>query len=95
VAIETAIDAGLALDRMTLEQRAAVTDRTSPEYIPSECLVHLIRKNHRETNAPGRDRLLNILLDRCTASLARTLPDNRSPNAALASRALPGPNRSR
>lgn len=37
MAIETAIDVGLALDRMTLEQRAAVTDRTSPEYIPSEC----------------------------------------------------------
>jgi DNA-directed RNA polymerase specialized sigma24 family protein len=81
--IETAIAAALGFDRITLEQRAAVTDRNSPEYIPSECLVHLIRKKHRETNAPARDQLLNILLRRCEARLARTLPDDRIPNAAF------------
>jgi hypothetical protein len=81
VAIDTAIEAALALDRRSLEQRAAVTDPNSPEYIPSECLVHLIRQKHRETNAPGRDQLLNILLQRCEVRLARTLPDNRAPNA--------------
>jgi hypothetical protein len=82
VAIETAIEAALALDRITLEQRAAVTNPNSLEYIASECLVHLIRKKHRETNAPGRDQLLKILLQRCEVRLARTLPDNRAPNAA-------------
>jgi DNA-directed RNA polymerase specialized sigma24 family protein len=81
--VEAAIDAALGLDRITLEQRAAVADRNSPEYISSECLVHLIRKKHRETNAPARDQLLNILLQRCAASLARTLPDDRTPNAAF------------
>ena len=81
--IETAIAAALGFDRITLEQRAAVTDRNSPEYIPSECLVHLIRKKHRETNAPARDQLLNILLRRCEARRARTLPDDRIPNAAF------------
>jgi hypothetical protein len=80
--IETAIDAALGLDRVTLEQRASVTDPNSPGYFPSECLVHLIRKKHRETNARDRDQLLNILLQRCAASLARTLPDGRTPNAA-------------
>jgi hypothetical protein len=82
MAVETAIDAALTLDRINLEQRAAVTNQNSAEYIPSECLVHLIRKKHRETNAPARDQLLNILLQRCAASLARTLPDGRTPNAA-------------
>jgi hypothetical protein len=81
-AIETAIDAALALDRMTLERRAAITDPKFPEYMPSECLVHMIRKEHRGTNAAARDRLLSILLLRCAASLARALPDDRTPNAA-------------
>jgi len=83
VAIERAIDATLALDRITLEQRAAVTDRKSAEYIPSECLVYLIRKFHREANEAARNRFLVLLFQRCAATLVRTLPDNRVPNAAF------------
>jgi hypothetical protein len=82
-AIEEVLDAVLALDGMTLEQRVAMTDPGSPEYIPSECLVHLIRKNYRDGNEAGRDYLLSSLLQRCAATLARTLPDNRVPNAAF------------
>jgi hypothetical protein len=80
--IEAAILAVLALDRTMLESRAAIADRNSSEYIPSECLVHLIRKRHREANALGRDRLLEALLRRCAAQLGRALPDGRVPNAA-------------
>jgi DNA-directed RNA polymerase specialized sigma24 family protein len=81
-AIEAAIDKALALDRVTLERRAAVVDKNSPDYIAPECLVHLVRKRHREANAPGRDQLLNLLLQRCVSGLARALPDDRAPNAA-------------
>jgi hypothetical protein len=81
-AIEAAIDKALALDRLTLERRAAVVDKNSPEYIATECLVHLVRKRHREANAPGRDQLLNLLFQRCVSSLVRALPDDRAPNAA-------------
>src|SRR5216683_3061457 len=54
----------------------------SGTYLPSECLVHLIRKAHRDNNETVRDPLLSILLDRCEATLAATLPDSRAPNAA-------------
>jgi hypothetical protein len=81
-AIEAAIDKALALDRVTLERRAAVVDKNSPDYIAPECLVHLVRKRHREASASGRDQLLNLLLHRCASNLARTLPDDRAPSAA-------------
>jgi hypothetical protein len=81
-AIEAAIDKALALDRMTLERCATVQDKNSPDYIAPECLVHLVRKRHREANAPGRDQLLYLLLQRCVSGLARALPDDRAPNAA-------------
>jgi hypothetical protein len=81
-AIEAAIDAALALDWLTLHKRALVSDRRSTDYLPSECLVHLIRKAHRDHHETIRDQLLAILLGRCEATLAATLPDGRAPNAA-------------
>jgi hypothetical protein len=80
--IEAAIDAALALDWPALHRRTCVRDRRSPEYLPSECLVHLIRKAHRDHDDTIRDQLLAILLGRCEATLAATLPDGRVPNAA-------------
>jgi hypothetical protein len=44
--------------------------------------VHLIRKAHRDHHDTMRDQLLAILLGRCEATLAATLPDGRVPNAA-------------
>jgi hypothetical protein len=81
-AIEAAIDGLLGLDRTTLERRAAIRNSESTEYIPSECLVHLIRKKHREANAPGRDQLVMVLLNRCDANLNRNVRDDQVPNAA-------------
>jgi hypothetical protein len=80
--IEAVIDATLALDWPALHQRASVSDRRSADYLPSECLVHLVRKAHRDQHATIRDQLLAILLGRCEATLAATLPDGRAPNAA-------------
>ena len=80
--IEAVINAALALDWPALYKRAAVSDRHSSDYLSSECLVHLIRKAHRDNNETVRDPLLAILLSRCEATLATTLPDGRAPNAA-------------
>ena len=80
--IEAVIDAALALDWPALHQRTCVRDRRSPDYLPSECLVHLIRKAHWDRHETIRDQLLAILLGRCEATLAATLPDGRVPNAA-------------
>jgi hypothetical protein len=80
--IEAAIDVALALDWPTLHQQTLIRDRRFPDYLPSECLVHLIRKAHRDHHETIRDQLLAILLGRCEATLAATLPDSRAPNAA-------------
>jgi hypothetical protein len=80
--VEVVIDAALALDWPVLHQRALVRDRRSADYLPSECLVHLIRKAHRDHHDTIRDQLLAILLGRCEAILVATLPDGRVPNAA-------------
>jgi hypothetical protein len=80
--IEAVIDAALALDWPALHQRTLVRDRRSTDYLPSECLVHLIRKAHRDHHETIRDQLLAILLGRCEATLAATLPDSRALNAA-------------
>jgi hypothetical protein len=80
--IEAVIDAALALDWPALYQRTFVRDRRSTDYLPSECLVHLIRKAHRDHQETIRDQLLAVLLGRCEATLAAALPDGRAPNAA-------------
>jgi hypothetical protein len=80
--IEAVIDVALTLDWPALHQRALIRDRRSTDYLPSECLVHLIRKAHRDRHETIRDQLLAILLGRCEATLAATLPDGRVPNAA-------------
>jgi len=41
--IEAAIDTALGQDIETIRRRAAIIDETSADYLPTECLVHLIR----------------------------------------------------
>ena len=60
--IEAAIDVALALDWPALQERAFIRDRRATDYLPSECLVHLIRQAHRERHDTIRDQLLAILL---------------------------------
>src|SRR4051794_21043484 len=45
--IEAAIDAALTQDLETLCRRAKIRDKRATDYLPSECLVHLIRDAHR------------------------------------------------
>jgi hypothetical protein len=80
--IESVLSTALTLDWPALHQRALVRDRRAADYLPSECLVHLIRRAHRDRHETTRDQLLAILLGRCEATLAATLPDGRVPNAA-------------
>lgn len=79
--IEDAIDAALALDQATLVRRASISDRRAAGHLPSECLVHVVRKAHREADEQLRDQLLPPLLSRCEANLKATLSDDRVPNA--------------
>jgi len=67
--IEAATDAVLAQDLATQRRRALIRDRHHPEYLPSECLVHLVREARRCGDAAARDSLLSLLLARCEANL--------------------------
>jgi hypothetical protein len=79
--IEVKIDAALTQDWATLSRRARVTDPQSPDFLPSECLVHLIRDAIRR----GEERIASVLMPqlvkRAEANLLRTVPDSRMPDA--------------
>jgi hypothetical protein len=67
--IEAATDAVLAQDLATQRRRALIRDRHGAEYLPSECLVHLIREAIRRRNDAARDAFFPLLLARCEANL--------------------------
>ena len=77
-AVETEIKVALQEDRTALRRRLMVTDRRSPEYLRSECLVHLIRDALRRRDEDRLNEALPILLSRCEAILkakiANSLP---------------------
>lgn len=79
--IEAKIDAAISQDWSTLSGRARVTDSRSSDFLPSECLVHLIRDALRR----GDDRIARVLmpqlLSRAEANLLRTVPDTRMRDA--------------
>src|SRR5260370_17819471 len=75
--IERKIDIALTQDWATLSRRARETNPQSGDFLPSECLVHLIRDALRR----GEDRVARVLmpqlLKRAEANLERTVPDSR------------------
>jgi hypothetical protein len=80
--IEAAADVALGHDLDRLGRRATIWDRKSRDYLPSECLVHLIRDAHRRDDESRRDRLLVALLERCHAILNKKV-DGDLPNAIM------------
>jgi hypothetical protein len=62
--VEATIDERLGQELTTACRRAAITDRRSAEYVPSEALVHLIRDARRRNDEATMDILLPILLRR-------------------------------
>jgi hypothetical protein len=80
--IEANIDGALAEDFATLEVRLQVTAPGVPDYLTSECLVHLIRDSNRRGDAKTRDQLVLALFARCELNLKSAVPDSRVSNAA-------------
>jgi len=79
--IEAKINQALGQDVGTLARRARITDRYSPDFLPSECLVHLIRDAIRRGDNAVATLLMQPLLIRCEADLWTTVPDARMRNA--------------
>jgi hypothetical protein len=79
--IELKIDDALSQDYATLSARARITTPAHPDFLPRECLVHLIRDAKQRQD----DRLARVLvpqlLRRCEANLLKTVPDNQLRNA--------------
>ncbi len=80
--IEAAIAAALLLDRGTLLRRAPIPDQRDPEFLPPECLVHLIRRALEQEDEELSHPLLNALFARCSAMLGATISPARSQRAA-------------
>lgn len=79
--IEKAISAAMTKDTRVLQARAHATPE-SPEHLPTECLVHLIRHAKRTGHEERMNALLPLLLARCEAILCKRIPDISRPNAA-------------
>ncbi|HYD17689.1 MAG TPA: hypothetical protein VEF76_04335 [Patescibacteria group bacterium] len=74
-AVEASIDEALGQDQSTILRRAGIRDRKDPEYLPSECLLHLVREARRRGDKRSVERLLRPLLNRCEALLKAAIRD--------------------
>jgi len=79
--IEVRTDEALNQNLDTLCHRAALDNR-APGYLPSECLLHLIREAGRRGDYDTMNALLPFLLTRCEAILFVKIPDDGFQNAA-------------
>jgi hypothetical protein len=71
VEIECALEHLDLLPRTEILGRLAIRDRTSPDYLPSECLVYLIRNTRTDNNAAYFDVLYGELLRRIVRALPK------------------------
>lgn len=79
-AVECEIEGALRDDLPKLKRRLTVTDRGAPDYLRSECLIHLIRDALRGKDDHRLNAILPILLGRCEAILKDKISD-QLPNA--------------
>jgi hypothetical protein len=79
--VETAIDIAIKQDLDTLARRAWNSDPDKTEFLPMECLVHLLRDAGRRRDDQAMRALMPPLLARCENVLRAKIPDNTSPNA--------------
>jgi len=78
--IEASINEALSQDLPTLRQRAELGYRL-PGYLPSECLVHLIREAGRRADHAMMNALLPFLLKRCKDILSSRITNDQFSNA--------------
>lgn len=72
--IESRIDAALAQNRDEQIRRARITNQDDPDYMCSECLVHLVREARIAGDKRMLDRLMPHLIERCVRRLKMTVP---------------------
>ncbi|AYG66108.1 DNA-binding response regulator [Rhizobium sp. CCGE531] len=70
--IEAFIGELAVLPRSELISRAAITKRSDPGYVPSECLVHFIRASRHDNNETWFEGLYRILMERVLRSVPKS-----------------------
>ena len=80
-AVEAQIDEVVCLSQSDLQTRLLITDRNAPDYLRSECLVHLVRQGRRSDDQQLMGSVLPVLLQRCEANLLVRVPDGEKPDA--------------
>lgn len=60
-----------SLPRQQLAERALIRDRSHPDYVPSECLVHFVRASRSDNSEAWFEQLYKILLARVLRALPR------------------------
>lgn len=71
--VEIAIHEAAQQTSAMIIQHAAVSDKTSPNFLPDECIVHLVRKKNRENDTKTANALLSVLLTRCAKKLQSSI----------------------
>ena len=71
VEIETALERALDLSRDQVLAALQIEDQNHPDYIPSECLVHLVRKTARDNRESYFEKLHRALMRRVDRALPR------------------------
>ena len=74
-AVEAQIDRVICLSRSDLQIRLLIVERDAPDYLCSECLVHLVREGRRSDDQQLMSAVLPVLLGRCEANLLVKVPD--------------------
>lgn len=79
--IEALLDELICLPDDELVEQCKSTVQGEAGYIPSECLVYIIRESIRKNNQLLSNPLLHLLLDRCKDILANKISKSRFPDA--------------
>lgn len=70
-AVAAALERLSQISREELLRRAAIKDRSDPDYVPGECLVHHIRASRLDNSTAWFERLHKVLMERVWRSLPK------------------------
>lgn len=80
--IEACIDEALKQSTETVLRRAAIRNVRDPDYMPMECLLHLMREARLGKDKSMEGKLYVLFMSRCEARLKRAIPDGSRTDAA-------------
>lgn len=80
--IEACINETLTQCPETVFRRAAIRNVLDPDYMPMECLLHLMREARLAKDKSTESKLYVLFMSRCEARLKRAIPDGSRADAA-------------